>query len=209
MVRSVFSDRRSAPILLGCRPSALKSLGRSQKSFQLFIKSSFCSLHQDINHSFKANNLLNLSCPRRYIRSGPDTIVFIAGDVARTVSIRLLKSCFSTSACRSLVSFTPACRTTAPMFSAPFGIEGMALCSDVENTSTRKTVTAHLTFGFASVDVADDGVSDDHGVTFRLAKRGEAVPRRDLEDRGRRRRRGPAPRPGLCLPLLKNPRSLV
>ncbi len=108
-VLEMLSDRSSAPTLLGCRPSARKSLGRSQKRFQLLAKSSFCSLHHDNNHSFKANCLLNLSCPRRYVGSGPDTMIVVAGDVLRTVSIRLLKSLFSVSVCRSLVSFTPAC----------------------------------------------------------------------------------------------------
>ncbi len=106
-VLEMLSDRSSAPTLLGCRPSARKSLGRSQKRFQLLTKSSFCSLHHDNNHSFKANSLLNLSCPRRYVGSGPDTMIVVAGDVLRTVSIRLLKSLFSVSVCRSLVSFTP------------------------------------------------------------------------------------------------------
>ncbi len=138
-ILEMLSDRSSAPTLLGCRPSARKSLGRSQKRFQLLTKSGFCSLHQwfsnlswgpptsayfvclphlthliqlisslvesarlemgvtyerdiqnvwwlgvprtglrttalhhDNNHSFKANSLLNLSCPRRYVGSGPD-----------------------------------------------------------------------------------------------------------------------------------------
>ncbi len=101
-VLEMLSDRSSAPTLLGCRPSARKSLGRSQKRFQLLTKSSFCSLHHDNNHSFKANSLLNLSCPRRYVGSGPETMIVVAGDVLRTVSIRLLKSLFSVSVCRSL-----------------------------------------------------------------------------------------------------------
>ena len=120
----MLSDRRSAPILLGCKPSARKSLGRSQNRFQLFTKSSFCSLHHDINHSFSANNLLNFSCPCRYVGSGPDTMIVVSGDVLRTVSIRLLKSFFRTSVCRSLISFTPACNTTAPTRSSPFKISG-------------------------------------------------------------------------------------
>ncbi len=76
-VLEMLSDRSSAPTLLGCRPSARKSLGRSQKRFQLLTKSSFCSLHHDNNHSFKANSLLNLSCPRRYVGSGPDTMIVV------------------------------------------------------------------------------------------------------------------------------------
>ncbi len=73
-VLEMLSDRSSAPTLLGCRPSAQKSLGRSQKRFQLLTKSNFCSLHHDNNHLFKANSLLNFSCPRRYMGSGPDTM---------------------------------------------------------------------------------------------------------------------------------------
>ncbi len=111
MERSVLvmlSDRSSAPTLLGCRPSARNSLGRSQKRFQLLTKRIFCSVHHENNHSFKANSLLNRSCPRRYVGRGPDTMIVAAGDVLRTVSNRLLKSLFSLSICSSLVSLTPA-----------------------------------------------------------------------------------------------------
>ncbi len=78
-VLEMLSDRSSAPTLLGCRPSARKSLGRSQKRFQLLTQSSFSFLHHDNNHSFKANSLLNLSCPRRYEGSGPDWGVVARG----------------------------------------------------------------------------------------------------------------------------------
>ncbi len=103
----MLSDRSSAPTLLECRPSTRNSLGRSQKRFQLLTKIIFCSLHHENNHSFKANSLLNFSCPRRYVGRGPDTMIVAAGDVLRTVSIRLLKSLFSVSVCRSLVSLAP------------------------------------------------------------------------------------------------------
>ncbi len=33
---------------------------------------------------FKANSLLNRSCPRRYVGRGPDTMIVVAGDVLRT-----------------------------------------------------------------------------------------------------------------------------
>ncbi len=49
----MLSDRSSAPTLLRYRPSARKSLGRSQKIFKLLTKSIFCSLHHDNNRSFK------------------------------------------------------------------------------------------------------------------------------------------------------------
>ncbi len=87
MERSVLvmlSDRSSTPTLLGCRPSARNSLGRSQKRFQLLTKIIFCSLHHENYHSFKANSLLNRSCPRRYVGRGPDTMIVVAGDVLRT-----------------------------------------------------------------------------------------------------------------------------
>ncbi len=93
----MLSDRSSAPTLLGCRPSARNSLGRSQKRFQLLTKIIFCSVHHENNHSFKASSLLNFSCPRRYVGRGPDTMIVAAGDVLRTVSTRLLKSLFSGS----------------------------------------------------------------------------------------------------------------
>ncbi len=77
----MLSDRSSAPTLLGCRPSARNSLGRSQKRFKLLTKRIFCSVHHENNHSFKANSLLNFSCPRRYVGRGPDTMIVAAGDV--------------------------------------------------------------------------------------------------------------------------------
>ncbi len=56
-------------------------------------------------------------CPRRYVG---------------TVSIRLLKSLFSVSVCRSLVSLTPACSTTATMLSSSFRIAG--ICAETSRT---------------------------------------------------------------------------
>ncbi len=55
----------------------------------------------------------------------------------------------------------------------------------------------------------DDGVSDDHNITFRLAERSEAVPGGDLEDRRQRRGRGRRPGPGSRLPMLVHPGSVV
>ncbi len=128
----MLSDRSSAPTLLGCRPSARNSLGRSQKRFQLLIKRIFCSVHHENNHSFKANSLLNRSCPRRYVGRSPDTMIVVAGDVLRTVSIRLLKSLFSVSVCRSLVSLAPAWITTAATLSSSFRIAG--ICTETSRT---------------------------------------------------------------------------
>ncbi len=51
----------------------------------------------------------------------------------------------------------------------------------------------------------DDGVSDDHSVTFRLAERSEVVAGGNIEDR---RGGGCFPGPGLLLPLL-HPGSVV
>ncbi len=77
-------------------------------------------------------SLLNLSCPRRYVGSSPDTMIVVAGDVWRTVSIRLLKSLFSVSVCRSLVSFMPSCSTTTPTLSSFFRIAG--ICAETSRT---------------------------------------------------------------------------
>ncbi len=131
-VLMMLSDSSSAPTLLGCRPSARKSLGRTQKRFQLLTKIIFCSLHHDNNHLFKANSLLNLSCPCRYVGRGPDTMIVVAGDVLRTVSISLLKSLFSVSVCHSLVSFIPGCSTTDTALSSPFRITG--ICAETSIT---------------------------------------------------------------------------
>ncbi len=128
----MLSDRSSAPTLLGWRPSARNSLGCSQKRFQLLTKIIFCSLHHDNTHSFKANILLNLSCPRRYVGRGPDTMIVVAGDVLRTISIRLLKSLFSVSVCRSLVSLAPAWIKTAATLSSSFRIAG--ICTQTSRT---------------------------------------------------------------------------
>ncbi len=124
-VLEMLSDRSSALTLLGCRPSARKSLGRSQERLKLLTRSSFCSLHHDNNHSFKAN----LSCPRRYVGRGPGTYDRHRG---RCVSIRLLKSLFSVSISFSLLSFTPACSTTDPTLSSPFRIVG--ICAETSRT---------------------------------------------------------------------------
>ncbi len=135
MERSVLvmlSDRSSALTLLGCRPSARNSLGCSQKRFQLLTKNSFWSLHHDNNNLFKANSLLNHSCPRRYVGRGPDTMIVVTGNVLRTVSIRLLKSLFSVSVCRSLVSLAPAWITTAATLSSSFRIAG--ICAEISGT---------------------------------------------------------------------------
>ncbi len=129
----MLSDRSSAPTLLGCRPSARNSLGRSQKRFQLLTKRIFCSLHHENNHSFKANKvLLNFSCPRRYVGRGPDTMIVAAGDVLRTVTIRRLKSLFSVSVCRSLVLLAPTWITTAATLSSSFRIAG--ICTETSRT---------------------------------------------------------------------------
>lgn len=103
-VLEMLSERKSSPSLLGCRPSAWNNLGCSQYRFQLLTKSRFCLLHHDINAPFKAKSLLNLSSPRLYVGRGPYTMIFFVGILLRTVSIRLLKSLFRISVCRSLIS---------------------------------------------------------------------------------------------------------
>ncbi len=142
MERSVLvmlSDRSSAPTLLGWRPSARNSLGRSQKRFQLLTKIIFCSLHHENNHSFKANSLLNFSCPRRYVGRGPDTMIVAAGDVLRTVSIRLLKSLFSVSVWRLQIRTAKLCREFCAWLSASQG-----LLSPLCMTSTSNAAKAEL-----------------------------------------------------------------
>ncbi len=76
--------------------------------------------------------LLNISCPRWYVGRGPDTMIVVTGDVLRTASIRLLKSFFSVSVCRSLVSLTPTWITTAAMLSSSFRI--MGICAETSRT---------------------------------------------------------------------------
>ncbi len=141
----MLSDRSSAPTLLGCRPSARNSLGRSQKRFQLLTKRIFCSVHHENNHSFKANSLLNRSCPRRYVGRGPDTMIVVAGDVLCTVSIRLLKSLFSVSVCRSLVSLAPCVNHNSCNALVILQDRGY-LRRNIKNTSTRETMSVHFTF---------------------------------------------------------------
>ncbi len=133
----------SAPTLLGCRPSARKSLGRSQKRFQLLTKSSFCSLHHDNNHSFKANSLLNLSCPRRYVGSGPDTMI-----VGRCAAYRLDQAPEVPLQCLRLpqLGFVHA-RVQHDCSDALVILQDCGyLRRNIENTSTRETVCVHFTF---------------------------------------------------------------
>ncbi len=141
MERSVLvmlSDRSSAPTLLGCRPSARKSLGRFQKRFQLLKKIIFCSLHKENNHSFKANSLLNRLCPRRYVGRGPDTMIVVVGDVLHTVSIGLLKSLFSVSVCRSPRMNHNSCNALIILQDCGY------LRRNIKNTSTRETMSVHF-----------------------------------------------------------------
>ncbi len=150
-------------------------------------KEQFLFFTHDNNHSFKANSLLNLSCPRRYVGSGPDTMIIVVGDVLRTVSIRLLKSLFSVSVCRSLVSFTPACSTTAPTLSSSFRIAG--ICAE---TSRTRAPGKQCVCTLPSANVARTCrtmESPTITVTFLLVEGGEAVSGGDLEDRKRRRGR--------------------
>ncbi len=130
-VLEMLSDWSSALTLLGCRPSGCKSLGRFQKRFQLLTESSFWSLHHDNNHLFNANSLLKLPCPHRYVGRGPDTIV-TAGDVLLTISIRLLKSLFSVSVWRSLVSLFALSITTAVTISS--SLLNAGICAETSIT---------------------------------------------------------------------------
>ncbi len=198
----MLSDRSSAPTLLGCRPSARNSLGRSQKRFQLLTKRIFCSVHHENNHSFKANSLLNFPCPRQYVGRGPDTMIVATGDVLRTVSIRLLKSLFRVSVCCSLVLLAPVWITTAATLSSSFRIAG--ICTETSRTRApgRQWV---CTLPSANVARTCRTIESDHSVTISLAERGEAVPGWDVEDRRGRSRR---PGPGSRLPLL-HPGSVV
>ncbi|KAK3546379.1 hypothetical protein QTP70_026168 [Hemibagrus guttatus] len=141
-------------------------------------------------------SLLNLSIPRWNVGSCPDMMILVVGDVVRAFSTRLLKSFFRISVCLSLMSLVIAWRTTAPTFF--FRIAGTC----AENTSTRKTASAHHTFSRGSTDVPNDGVSNYHCVTLRLTKGNKAIPGQDLEDGWRRSGRGPGPGLGSCLPLL-------
>ncbi len=157
------------------------------------------------NIRFKANNLLNLSCPRRYVGSSPDTMIIVAGNVLRTVSIRLLKSLFSVSVCRILVSLTPAWITTAAMLSSPFRIAG--ICAETSRTQApgkqcvRTLPSANVARTCRTME--SPMITASRSVSRRGAKR---VPGGDLEDR---RGRGCRPGPGSCLLLLLHPGSVV
>ncbi len=142
----MLSDRSSAPTLLGCRPSARNSLGHSQKIFQLLTKIIFCTLHHENNHLFKANSLLNLSCPRRYVGRGPNTMIVVSGDVLRLDQapevplqcLRLPQLDFvnprvnhnSCNGCNALIILQ----------------DRGYLRRNIKNTSTRETVSVHFTF---------------------------------------------------------------
>ncbi len=140
----MLSERSSAPTLLGCRPSARNSLGRSQKRFQLLTKRIFCSVHHENNHSFKANSLLNRSCPRRYVGRGPDTMI-VSGrcaayclDQAPEVPLQCLRlpqlgvvsPHVNHNSCNALVILQ----------------DRGYLHRNIKNTSTRETMSVHFTF---------------------------------------------------------------
>ncbi len=172
-ILEMLSDRSSAPTLLGCRPSARKSLGRSQKIFQLLTKSSFWSLHHDNTHYFKANSLLNLSCPRWYVGRGPDTMIVVAGDLLRTVSIRLLKSLFSVSVCRSLALLTPRESQRLQRSRSSFRILG--ICAETSRTraSGKQWVCTLLSANVARTcrTIESPMITASHTVSQRGAKR--------------------------------------
>ncbi len=147
MERSVLvmlSDRSSAPTLLGCRPSARNSLGRSQKRFQLLTKRIFCSVHHENNHSFKANSLLNRSCPRRFVGRGPDAMIVVAGDVLCTVytSPEVPLQCLRLA---QLGVVSPHVNHNS--CNALFILQDRGyLRRNIKNTSTRETMSVHFTF---------------------------------------------------------------
>ncbi len=143
-VLEMLSDRSSTPTLLGCRPSAQKSLGRSLKRFQLLTKISFWSLHHDNNHSFKANSLLNLSCPRRYVGRGPDMMIIVAGNVLHTLSIWLLMSLFSLHLLQ--LGVINPCMNHNSCNALIIVQDRGYLRRNIKNTSTRETVSVHFTF---------------------------------------------------------------
>ncbi len=76
-------------------------------------------------------------------------MIIVAGDVMCIVSIRLLKSLFIVSVCRSLVSSTPACSTTDPTLSSPFRIAG--ICAE---TSRARAPGKQLVCTLPSANVA-------------------------------------------------------
>ncbi len=63
---------------------------------------------------------------------GPDTMIVVADDVLRTISIKLPKSLFSVSVCHSLVSLIPAWITTAATLSSSFRNTG--ICAETSRT---------------------------------------------------------------------------
>ncbi len=135
-------------------------------------------------------------------------MIVVVGDVLRTISIRLLKSLFSVSVCRSLVSFTPTCSTTAPTLSSSFRIAG--ICAETSRTRApgkqcvRTLPSANVARTCRTMESTT--ITASRSVSWRG---GEAVPGWDLEDRKRRRGRCCSPRPGWRLPLLLHPGSVV
>ncbi len=138
----MLSDRSSALTLVWCRPSARKSLGRSQKRFQLLTKSSFWSLHHDNNHLFKANNLLKLLCPRRHVGRGPDMMIRRCAayrlDQAPEVPLQCLRL-------PQLGVIHPGVQHDRSKALVAFQ-DRWYLHRNIENMSTRGTVSVHFNF---------------------------------------------------------------
>ncbi len=80
----------------------------------------------------KQNSLLNLSCPRRYVGSGPDTMIVIVSDVLRTVSIRAPEVPLQCLRLPQLGVIHARVQPTAPTLSSSFRIVG--ICAETSRT---------------------------------------------------------------------------
>ncbi len=123
----------------------------------------------------------------------------------RTFSIRLLKSLFSVSICRSLVTFIPTCSTTDPTLSTPFRIAG--ICAEISRTQAPGKQWV-CTLPSANVARTCWTMESQTITASPLTERNEVVAGGDLEEQRRRKGGGRRLRPVLLLPLL-HPESVV
>ncbi len=145
-ILEMLSNRCFALTLLGCRPSARKSLGRAQKRFQLLTKSSFWSLHHDNNHC-------QPDCLKQTVYWTFRILVDTWKEVlTRWLSSRAMCCVPSRSGSWSQCLHLPQLGVVNPHMNYN-SCNALIILQDrgylrrnIKNTSTRETVSVHVTF---------------------------------------------------------------
>lgn len=199
----MLSDRSSAPALRECRPSARKSRGRSQKTFQILAKSSFCSSHHVNSHSFRAKGLLNLTFSQRWVGRVAEMMICVAGWSASDHLGQAPK--VPLQDLRLLQPGVVHPHVQDDSFNVLASTQDIGYLSrNILSTSNRKAVIAYIiTLSGCSTEMSQR--LNDRGLRRRVLSHrggGKTVLCENLKHWRWRWRRDPALSPGSCLPLL-------